>query len=129
MPSMTSALPWAPPWTSMPTHPNSWTPTTPEPPAWTSTTGSPGCRTPSSRPSLPERTPAVNSAVGPRNSITDVAGVLVGHHHKLDPGATIGSGAATGCTVVRVPGGATAAVDVRGGGPGTRETDLLDPGN
>ncbi|MEV5652235.1 P1 family peptidase [Nocardia sp. NPDC052254] len=71
----------------------------------------------------------MNSTAGPRNSITDVAGVLVGHHHRLDPGATLGAGAATGCTVVRVPGGATASVDVRGGGPGTRETDLLDPGH
>lgn len=71
----------------------------------------------------------MNSVAGPRNSITDVAGVLVGHHHALDENAAIGSGAATGCTVVRVPGGAVASVDVRGGGPGTRETDLLDPGN
>ncbi|MFC9897364.1 P1 family peptidase [Nocardia sp. NPDC127579] len=69
------------------------------------------------------------SATGPRNSITDVDGLLVGHHHALDADATLGSGAATGCTVVHAPGGATAAVDVRGGGPGTRETDLLDPGN
>lgn len=71
----------------------------------------------------------MNSAVGPRNSLTDVAGLLVGHHYVLDAGATIGTGAATGCTVVRAPGGAVAAVDVRGGGPGTRETDLLDPSN
>lgn len=71
----------------------------------------------------------MNNVAGPRNSITDVAGVLVGHHHVLDEDATLGSGAATGCTVIRVPGGATAAVDVRGGGPGTRETDLLDPKN
>jgi L-aminopeptidase/D-esterase-like protein len=71
----------------------------------------------------------VSSAPGPRNSITDVRGVLVGHRHVLDDQVTLGSGAATGCTVVRVPGGATAAVDVRGGGPGTRETDLLDPAN
>ncbi|MFI5779142.1 P1 family peptidase [Nocardia sp. NPDC051570] len=66
---------------------------------------------------------------GPRNSITDVRGVLVGQHHVLDEDVTLGTGAATGCTVVRVPGGATASVDVRGGGPGTRETDLLDPAN
>jgi len=66
---------------------------------------------------------------GHRNAITDVSGVLVGHHHALDPHAELGSGAACGCTVVRVPGGATASVDVRGGGPGTRETDLLDPAN
>ncbi|WP_433564873.1 P1 family peptidase [Nocardia sp. CA-151230] len=71
----------------------------------------------------------MNSVAGPRNSITDVDGVLVGHYHVLDANATLGSGAATGCTVVRVPDGAVAAVDVRGGGPGTRETDLLDPGN
>ncbi len=37
--------------------------------------------------------------------------------------------AATGCTVVLCPNGALAAVDVRGGAPGTRETDLLRPGN
>ncbi|MEU2039794.1 P1 family peptidase [Nocardia niwae] len=71
----------------------------------------------------------VDAVPGERNSITDVPGVLVGHHHVLDPDATLGSGAATGCTVVRVPGGAVASVDVRGGGPGTRETDLLDPMN
>jgi L-aminopeptidase/D-esterase-like protein len=66
-------------------------------------------------------------AAGPKDSLTDVAGVLVGHHHEIDPDAQLGSGAATGCTVVRALGGAVAAVDVRGGGPGTRETDLLDP--
>ncbi|MFE7802963.1 P1 family peptidase [Nocardia sp. NPDC057440] len=71
----------------------------------------------------------MNGRPGQRNSITDVPGLLVGHHHQLDPDATLGSGAATGCTVVRAPDGATAAVDVRGGGPGTRETDLLDPAN
>ncbi|CAM3163094.1 P1 family peptidase [Prescottella defluvii] len=64
---------------------------------------------------------------GASNSLCDVAGVLVGHDHVLDPDATLGDGAATGCTVVLVPSGATAGVDVRGGGPGTRETDLLDP--
>jgi L-aminopeptidase/D-esterase-like protein len=35
----------------------------------------------------------------------------------------------TGCTVVLVEGGAVGGVDVRGGAPGTRETDLLDPIN
>ena len=62
-----------------------------------------------------------------RGALTDVTGLLVGHHHELDDDATLGSGRATGCTVVLAPDGATAAVDVRGGGPGTRETDLLDP--
>ncbi|MFG1792949.1 P1 family peptidase [Nocardia sp. NPDC049149] len=66
---------------------------------------------------------------GQRNSLTDVSGLLVGHHHVLDADATMGTGAATGCTVVYAPGGANAAVDVRGGGPGTRETDVLDLSN
>ena len=55
--------------------------------------------------------------------MTDVAGVLVGHHQRT------GRGWQTGTTVVLVPDGAVAAVDVRGGGPGTRETDALDPRN
>ena len=54
-----------------------------------------------------------------RNLITDVAGVRVGHADD----AKLGSGA----TVVVFDEPAVAAVDVRGGGPGTRETDLLDP--
>ncbi|MEL6422909.1 MAG: P1 family peptidase, partial [Pseudomonadota bacterium] len=55
-----------------------------------------------------------------RNLITDVAGIFVGHAD--DPAGR------TGVTVVRAPtGGAHAAVDVRGGGPGTRETDALGP--
>ncbi|WP_307849598.1 P1 family peptidase [Qaidamihabitans albus] len=57
------------------------------------------------------------------NAITDVPGVLVGHHHRL------GSGWASGTTVVLVPDGAVAAVDQRGGAPGTRETNLLEPEN
>lgn len=56
-------------------------------------------------------------------AVTDVAGVLVGHHHRL------GDGWATGTTVVLCPDGATGGVDGRGGAPGTRETDLLDPSN
>ncbi|ORI21506.1 P1 family peptidase [Rhodococcus sp. 1168] len=64
---------------------------------------------------------------GPKDALTDVSGLLVGHYHEIDPAAELGSGAATGCTVIRTLGGAVAAVDVRGGGPGTRETDLLDP--
>ncbi|HEY7575780.1 MAG TPA: P1 family peptidase, partial [Thermoanaerobaculia bacterium] len=35
----------------------------------------------------------------------------------------------TGCTVVLPPPGTTAAVDVRGGAPGTRETGVFTPGN
>lgn len=54
-----------------------------------------------------------------RNLITDVAGLRVGHAHdkKL----------ASGSTVILFDRPVTAAVDVRGGGPGTRETALLDP--
>ncbi|MEE9913778.1 MAG: P1 family peptidase [Deltaproteobacteria bacterium] len=52
---------------------------------------------------------------------TDIEGLEVGHAQNLD--------AATGCTVVLCKDGATAGVDVRGGAPGTRETDLLDPVN
>ncbi|WP_099024521.1 P1 family peptidase [Mycolicibacterium palauense] len=62
-------------------------------------------------------------------SITDVGGILVGHHHRIDSDATLGSGWATGTTVVLTPPGTVGAVDVRGGAPGTRETDLLDPAN
>ncbi|MGH3641786.1 MAG: P1 family peptidase [Mycobacterium sp.] len=62
-------------------------------------------------------------------SITDVAGILVGNHHRLDQDASLGAGWACGTTVVLTPPGTTGAVDVRGGAPGTRETDLLDPAN
>lgn len=53
--------------------------------------------------------------------LTDVAGVKVGHAHR------VGGGWCTGTTVVLLPPETTAGVDVRGGGPGTRETDLLHP--
>ncbi|ORB28239.1 P1 family peptidase [Mycolicibacterium parafortuitum] len=62
-------------------------------------------------------------------SITDVGGIRVGHHHAIDGDATLGSGWATGTTVVLTPPGTVGAVDGRGGAPGTRETDLLDPAN
>ena len=63
------------------------------------------------------------SRPGVRNDLTDVAGIAVGQHQR------IGRGWLTGTTVVVPPVGTTAAVDVRGGGPGTRETDLLHPAN
>ena len=62
-------------------------------------------------------------------SITDVGGILVGHHHRIDPDVSLGSGWASGSTVVLTPPGTVGAVDGRGGAPGTRETDLLDPIN
>ncbi|OYD71242.1 P1 family peptidase [Rhodococcus sp. OK302] len=67
------------------------------------------------------------TTIGPTDSLTDVVGISVGHHHRLDDNVTLGTGSATGCTVVLAPAGVVAGVDVRGGGPGTRETDLLDP--
>ncbi|WP_433547216.1 P1 family peptidase [Streptomyces sp. CA-294286] len=61
---------------------------------------------------------------GPNDALTDVAGLRVGHARVA------AAHALTGTTVVLAPeGGAVAAVDVRGGGPGTRETDALDPRN
>lgn len=58
---------------------------------------------------------------GAHNAITDVPGVAVGHHQR------IGRGWLTGTTVVLPPEGTVGGVDVRGGGPGTRETDCLQP--
>ncbi|TQE31901.1 peptidase S58 family protein [Streptomyces ipomoeae] len=58
------------------------------------------------------------------DALTDVAGLRVGHATRAEGGWL------TGTTVVLAPeGGAIAAVDVRGGGPGTKETDALDPRN
>ncbi|MBX9398807.1 P1 family peptidase [Streptomyces sp. TRM72054] len=58
------------------------------------------------------------------DALTDVTGLRVGHATRT------GEGWLTGTTVVLAPeGGAVAAVDVRGGGPGTKETDALDPRN
>ena len=64
---------------------------------------------------------AVPETGGPAGSLTDVGGVKVGHF--TDPRRP------TGVTVVLVERGAVCGVDVRGGAPGTRETDLLDPLN
>ncbi len=57
--------------------------------------------------------------VSPRNLITDVAGLSVGHAD--DPVL------ASGVTAIIFDEPAVAGVDVRGGAPGTRETDLLEP--
>jgi L-aminopeptidase/D-esterase-like protein len=53
------------------------------------------------------------------NTITDVPGIEVGQAQDDE--------ALTGCTVILCRKGAVAGVDVRGGAPGTRETDLLNP--
>lgn len=51
----------------------------------------------------------------------EIPGIKIGHAQDLE--------AATGCTVILCEEGGVAGVDVRGGAPGTRETDLLDPIN
>lgn len=55
----------------------------------------------------------------PAGRLTDVPGIRVGHWTDADAG--------TGCTVVIPPRGSIGAVDVRGGGPSTRELALLAP--
>ena len=52
-------------------------------------------------------------------TITAVAGLEAGHYTDMAHG--------TGCTVFICRDGAAGGVDVRGGSPGTRETDLLRP--
>ena len=54
-------------------------------------------------------------------AFTDIEGIEVGHAQNIE--------AATGCTVILCKDSAAAGVDVRGGAPGTRETDLLNPVN
>jgi L-aminopeptidase/D-esterase-like protein len=53
------------------------------------------------------------------DDITDIPGIRVGHDTNLEAG--------TGCTVILCDTPATGGVDVRGGAPATRETDLLRP--
>ncbi|HUE77774.1 MAG TPA: P1 family peptidase, partial [Longimicrobiales bacterium] len=67
-------------------------------------------------PGSPPSAPLVAS-----QGLTAVEGVKVGHV-TLDERPT-------GCTVILTEAGAVGAVDVRGGAPGTRETDLLNPVN
>jgi L-aminopeptidase/D-esterase-like protein len=56
-----------------------------------------------------------------KNLLTDIAGVRVGHADDAK--------LASGVTAIVFDKPATAAIDVRGGGPGTRESALLDPAN
>ena len=56
-----------------------------------------------------------------REKRMEVPGIKVGHYTDRE--------GVTGCTVVLCPGGVVAGCDVRGSAPGTRETDLLRPGN
>lgn len=62
-----------------------------------------------------------SSSLSDAGAITDVAGIEVGHFSDTRR--------PTGCTVILAREGAVAGVDVRGAAPGTRETDLLSPGN
>lgn len=61
------------------------------------------------------------STTGQRNLITDVTGLRVGNANDADLNS--------GVTAILCDEGATAAVQVLGGAPGTRETDLLEPHN
>lgn len=56
-----------------------------------------------------------------RDALTDVRGLRVGHWTSRR--------SATGCTVILCPPSTVGGVDVRGAAPGTREIDLLRPGN
>jgi len=65
---------------------------------------------------------AQNAPASSNATITAVPGIKVGHHTLTER--------PTGCTVIVVDGdGAAGGVSQRGGAPGTRETDLLDPSN
>ena len=52
-------------------------------------------------------------------AVTEIGGILIGQTEDID--------AATGCTVLVCPGGMPAGLDVRGGGPAARESELLKP--
>jgi L-aminopeptidase/D-esterase-like protein len=65
--------------------------------------------------------PRAQNATGTNLTLTAVDGIKVGHFTLSER--------PTGCTVVLTREGTTGSVDVRGGAPGTRETDLLNPVN
>lgn len=62
----------------------------------------------------------IDGAHGALGGITDIPGILVGHAED--------ESGRTGCTVILCPKGAVPGVDVRGGFPGTQQTDALHPG-
>src|SRR5439155_1423583 len=68
-----------------------------------------------------ERPALLASADAPNNTLTAVPGIKVGHHTLTER--------PTGCTVIVVDGDAVGGVSQRGGAPGTREIDLLNPLN
>lgn len=61
--------------------------------------------------------------IGRTNAVTDIPGLRVGQYEKT------ASPYLTGATVLVFPQGVVAGVDVRGGAPGTRQTDSLGPWN
>jgi L-aminopeptidase/D-esterase-like protein len=61
------------------------------------------------------------SRTGPRNLITDVEGLRIGHSNDAE--------IRTGVTVILPDEAAVTACDIRGGGPASRETDVLKPEN
>src|SRR5215210_3118891 len=67
------------------------------------------------------QSPSPSVPVSRDKGLTAVSGIKVGHHTLTER--------PTGCTVILTESGAVASVDVRGGAPGTRETDLLNPVN
>lgn len=64
-----------------------------------------------------------------RNKKTDMKKIQFNEIAGFQTGHATDSENGTGVSVILAPAGATAGVDVRGGGPATRETDLLDPKN
>ncbi len=66
-------------------------------------------------------TPVARAALPPNATLTAVPGIKVGHFTLTER--------PTGCTVILVDGDAVGGVSQRGGAPGTRETDLLNPLN
>lgn len=64
-----------------------------------------------------DQTPGETWTAGPKDAITDVPGIRVGHWTDRR--------GATGCTVILCETAVAAAVDARGGAPGSRETDVL----
>jgi L-aminopeptidase/D-esterase-like protein len=69
----------------------------------------------------PSSSPSPSPSVSRNQTLTAVPGIKVGHFTLTER--------PTGCTVILTETGAVASVDVRGGAPGTRETDLLNPVN
>lgn len=61
----------------------------------------------------------VTALPGPHDSLRDIAGLKIGHAHDAQVN--------TGVTVILPDAACPMAVDVRGGGPGTRELEALDP--